>query len=224
MRRAGGFTLIELLIVIVVILILLGISLPNFLKARTRALVARASQEVRTQCDALESYFIDWKVYPPDHHGNWPIESSDESGFTFLTSPIRYVPLLFRDPFGSQFTSFGPLADLSSAYYGGSGSDNAACGGRDHYGNPSLRKNARDCNHAYIVSSVGPDRKRGISGRWAFPSGDPLFQYPVRILTYSPSNGVDSVGDIYRMIGSWKSGYVRTDSYLITSSAGPPPN
>jgi len=45
---AKGFTLIELLIVIAIILILIGIALPNFLSAQTRAKVTKVTGDMRS--------------------------------------------------------------------------------------------------------------------------------------------------------------------------------
>jgi prepilin-type N-terminal cleavage/methylation domain-containing protein len=64
--RQKAFTLIELLIVIAIILILVAIALPNFLEAQIRAKVARASGDMRTISIAMETYFLDFKIYPTD--------------------------------------------------------------------------------------------------------------------------------------------------------------
>ncbi|MCA9444540.1 MAG: prepilin-type N-terminal cleavage/methylation domain-containing protein, partial [Candidatus Omnitrophica bacterium] len=65
-RRPKGFTLIELLIVIAIILILIAIALPNFLESQMRAKIARVMSEQRSFSIAMESYFQDFREYPPD--------------------------------------------------------------------------------------------------------------------------------------------------------------
>ncbi|MCA9429726.1 MAG: prepilin-type N-terminal cleavage/methylation domain-containing protein, partial [Candidatus Omnitrophica bacterium] len=65
-RSPRGFTLIELLIVIAIILILIAIALPNFLEAQQRARVVKCKGEIRSLGIAMESYFLDFKIYPAE--------------------------------------------------------------------------------------------------------------------------------------------------------------
>lgn len=65
-KRERAFTLIELLIVIAVVAILAMISVPNFLRAQTRAKLARAQSEMHVLAGALEAYWIDQRAYPPN--------------------------------------------------------------------------------------------------------------------------------------------------------------
>src|SRR5210317_1646071 len=82
-----GFTLIELLIVIAIILILIAIALPNFLEAQIRARVTKAKSELRTVATAMESYFIDFGMYPNDHDN----DDDGQNGLFQLTSPLTYL-------------------------------------------------------------------------------------------------------------------------------------
>ena len=60
-----GFTLIEILIVIAVIAILAGISLPYFKGMHDEGNAAKAAGELRTLATAIESYYIhNSKAYP----------------------------------------------------------------------------------------------------------------------------------------------------------------
>lgn len=60
-----GFTLVELLIVIVVIGILVGVALPNYLGATDRARVANTRANMHTAQTMLETYAADWAgLYP----------------------------------------------------------------------------------------------------------------------------------------------------------------
>ena len=131
--RLQGFTLIELLIVIAIILILIAIALPNFLEAQIRARVVKSEGEIRTIKTALESYIIDWGIYPRDHDSAWPYYSQDQNGFQMLTTPLTYLKTLPDDPFGTATTGAegvpGVPRNRSFHYEGGSGSDNSACGG-----------------------------------------------------------------------------------------------
>ncbi len=203
MRFHSGFTLIELLVVVAIILILLAIALPKYNSMMIRAKVAASSQEVRVLVTALTSYQIDWQVYPIDHHGDWPHQHPEEYGFTMLTTPIQYLSEWLLDPFFTTNTINPKVQNIDSSYYGGSGSDNTACGGRAHYSNRTALDHGVDCAHAFIVFGIGPDKERSVSGRTAFPSGDQGYVYPVGITAYSPSNGTKSEGDILRLVGDW---------------------
>ncbi|MCA9426492.1 MAG: prepilin-type N-terminal cleavage/methylation domain-containing protein, partial [Candidatus Omnitrophica bacterium] len=96
-KSSRGFTLIELLIVIAIILILIAIALPNFLEAQIRAKVARAKADLRSYSTAMESYFLDFKMYPHD----------SSQGNLELTTPIAYITNVPMDPFGASYTKSG---------------------------------------------------------------------------------------------------------------------
>ena len=106
-----GFTLIELLIVIAIILILIAIALPNFLEAQIRARVTKSLAELRTYQTALESYYLDWRMFPRDHDSAWPYFQPEQNGFTQLTTPLQYLKTLPRDPFGTNVVDTGEVAN-----------------------------------------------------------------------------------------------------------------
>ena len=89
--KKRGFTLIELLIVVAIIAILAAIAIPNFLEAQVRSKISRVKTEIRTIATAMESYYIDYKSYPP----SWATVdiSSDHTGtyVPCLTTPISYI-------------------------------------------------------------------------------------------------------------------------------------
>ena len=101
MRTNKGFTLIELLIVIAIILILIAIALPNFLEAQVRAKITRVKSELRTLDTAMQSYFLDFKIYPSEHERD--DDTRAHNGLAWLTSPIPYLTSLPEDPFGGNF-------------------------------------------------------------------------------------------------------------------------
>jgi prepilin-type N-terminal cleavage/methylation domain-containing protein len=119
--RLRGLTLIELLVVLAIIAILAAIALPSFLQAQERAKVSRAQADLRTVVTALETYRIDWNVYPTYHYtdagefqddilefhigGNVSsigAADTDWDGRNPLTTPIAYVTSMPRDPFASH--------------------------------------------------------------------------------------------------------------------------
>lgn len=89
----AAFTLIELLIVVAIVAILALIAVPNFLEAQTRAKASRVRADLRTIATALESYATDWTEYPLNDgfYNVLPLE---------LTSPIAYLTnATLIDPF-----------------------------------------------------------------------------------------------------------------------------
>lgn len=69
MKSTHAFSLIELLVAIAVIATIIGLALPNFLGARTRARDARRKSEVQQFKTALQLYYGDYATYPADSGG-----------------------------------------------------------------------------------------------------------------------------------------------------------
>lgn len=216
--RKKGFTLIELLIVVAIIAILAAIAVPNFLEAQVRSKVSRVKSDQRSLATALESYYIDNNSYPAQ-------DSSDEqgaSGFgvnaingassqllsmpTFrrkrnegdrlhtLTTPVAYISSIFADPF----------AKTNGASFS--------------YSRPSPLLGSETEGAGWIVWSYGPDVDE-TNGNSFTPSGDigindtalppyvletfynPRLNTPLPTLvdvTYDPTNGTTSQGDVWR--------------------------
>jgi len=102
-----GFTLVELMIVVTIIAILIGIAVPNFMGAVTRAKVARAFADMRSLGNALGMYWVDNDSYPAD--------SSD------LTGPnLVYITSIPEDPFNdskSRSVGEGAITEKGFGYY-----------------------------------------------------------------------------------------------------------
>jgi len=183
--RRGAFTLIELLIVVAIIAILALIAVPNFLEAQTRAKVSRSNTDLRTYATALEAYHIDWNSYVNDHDSHFTNYSPEQNGFTKLTTPIAYMTSLPHDPFGWPRPQ-SSHRNVAVYYEGGSGEDNP----------PNQRRSA------YLVLGIGPDQDDSTDGNDDFP-------FTNAMTSYDPTNGSISRGDIYRVMGDWKSGCIR---------------
>lgn len=59
-----GFTLIEMMIVVAIIAILVGILVPNFMRARAQAQTAACEANLKEIATALEEYETDHEAYP----------------------------------------------------------------------------------------------------------------------------------------------------------------
>ncbi|NUN94941.1 MAG: prepilin-type N-terminal cleavage/methylation domain-containing protein [Candidatus Omnitrophica bacterium] len=177
--KSKGFTLIELLIVIAIILILIAIALPNFLEAQIRARVTKAKGEIRSLGIAMESYFLDWKIYPAESEHDILTNFSRgrfESGLKWLTSPIKYISSIPEDPF--------PGTDQDIITY--------ETGGVEFAGTLVDRK-FLNCMVTWAMFSRGPHSVSGNPNE-AISSADPNVGI---VTTYSPTNGTSSVGAIY---------------------------
>lgn len=198
--RRRGFTLIELLIVIAIILILISIALPNFLEAQVRAKVTRVHGDMRALDTALESYQIDYSMYPlpwDNGPGTYPttgIYASHLKTTIALTTPIEYIthPEM-QDVFLDGSTP------LSQFYQFGTGDRKDARKNQQRLNNINVgaRWEAAYGSDAWVIVSEGPNSGRGDH------SGDEVFgltRYPTGTtgITYSPTNGSGSLGDVFR--------------------------
>ncbi len=170
---AGIVTGGVIVVMLPIIGILAAIAIPNFLQAQVRAKVSRAKAEQQSLATALESYYIDNNRYPlPDY---------DAQGKSIiphvLTTPVAYISSLWKDPFSNS----------STGYYG--------------YG--VHNKSSDDTTEGWVVTSLGPDNVDGYTGQ-PFPHSkawsDEALGFPLYTsgLTYDPSNGTTSAGDIWR--------------------------
>ena len=176
-RRA--FTLIELLIVIAIILILIAIALPNFLEAQIRAKVAKSKGDMRSLHTALETYYLDWEIYPEESEDHITT-SSEGLGLLKLTSPIRYINAIPEDP----FAGFDTEASLILYESGG-----MEVGARNALG--GAYRGCRECLITWVMWTQGPNGHQEI---WA---ENPHFDTDRDVRSYSPTNGTKSRGSIY---------------------------
>ncbi len=218
-----GFTLIELLIVVAIIAILAAIAIPNFLQAQIRAKVSRAKADMRSMATAIESYYVDYNAYPAcTAEKQYSIASQaniPDTGFcTFryydpdtdpvkangLTTPVAYMSTIPFDPFATKYGKNVPFR-----YY--------SC----RAGTPlDPDNNSSDIAQAtgWITVSYGPDQNEDIkldSSVWSsnlYTDGgsytatskdlvvDPDDDFTsVAELSYDPTNGTTSPGDIFRV-------------------------
>jgi len=172
-----GFTLIELLIVIAIILILIAIALPNFLEAQIRAKVTKTKAELRTMKTAMEEYFLDWKVYPPESEHDIFSRPRASQGHLWLTSPIAYITSVPLDSFNQESTGNGLITYESG---GAEARTSHPCG---------------ICMVTWVIFSQGPDHDEN-----EVSSADPHFATKANdncVESYAPTNGTKSLGDIF---------------------------
>lgn len=118
-----GFSLLELLVTIAILTLLAVIAIPNLLEAQVKARVARSANDMAELAKAIESYFIDHRIYPAVDHSlgsqggfgaNRGVTGASDpflrlptfghrpdpgSELAQLTTPIAYIGAYPNDPF-----------------------------------------------------------------------------------------------------------------------------
>jgi prepilin-type N-terminal cleavage/methylation domain-containing protein len=208
-KNVSGFTLIELLIVIAIILILIGIALPNFLEAQNRAKVVRVRGEFKSIDTAMTAYRQINPHYPvteADHTSKpnpslvlrkgWPEGPRIRFAYA-LTTPIKYLSTVnFIDPFIGNWAQSDQHNDREYSYY------------YLNYETFSLnRPTTHNTFDAWCLCSWALDRVD--SGCSWFPQlvvnskkAGVAIDYNNLVVFYSPTNGTNSRGDIAKY-GGW---------------------
>jgi prepilin-type N-terminal cleavage/methylation domain-containing protein len=211
----NGFTLIELLIVVAIIAILAAIAVPNFLEAQTRAKVSRVRADMRSMATAVESYRVDNNSYIT-RNSNWDNPSLPKSvlppfrekifdpdipdarvGLRSLTTPIAYITSLPSDPFhvgAKAQAQTDPEASDAIDFWDPIQTD-------AWLSNLNLT-DSTGRGKGWTLYSVGPDRVVGnsISNQGNYPPTPPIAHNSFAII-YDPTNGTNSLGNIYRFQG-----------------------
>lgn len=170
-----GFTKLELIILVIVIAAFAILPTRNIHYSPVRANVARARSDMRSLATAIESYHIDYGVYPA-----WKatqernVDGPQSAAPYVLTTPTAYISSLHHDPFNYKYTY---------SYYSTHDPDN-----------PN--------SDSWILWSPGPDRKFDITLNHVITLYNPNSTTPSLALvpyTYDPTNGTESGGDIWRV-------------------------
>ena len=218
MRRSKGFTLIELLIVVAIIAILAAIAVPNFLEAQIRSKVSRAKADLRSIATALESYYVDQNVYPAWASTGAGRVITDETPFTegltvsvntslgTASSANRRSFAINPGAYGTvdMFTITTPIAYMTSFPADPFATTRGCTFG--YYSDPNFV--------GWILWCFGPDTDEGLPNSSSIDAAveslySPYISQPsITLITgevdgaaysYDPSNGTNSVGDVYRI-------------------------
>jgi prepilin-type N-terminal cleavage/methylation domain-containing protein len=205
LKRLKGFTLIELLIVVAIIAILAAIAVPNFLEAQTRSKTSRVKADQRSLATALEAYYIDNNSYPAvatsdAGSGNYgsnelPLASAglrampslrrkanNADQLHTLTTPVSFITSIFTDPFADtrggtfSYSTNGPFKSGWLVWSFGPDTDEASSSDMLLTGTPEN----------YVEDTVY----------------NPSNTVPSELLvglTYDPTNGTTSEGDVWRI-------------------------
>lgn len=111
LKQKKSFTIIELVIVILVLTILIGITVPRIKGFQQNVNLVKASKEAVTIETALESYYMfNSHVYPP---------STSTVQTVYLTNAVpNVISNVFYDPFGATSTTeYNYLCSSNGQYY-----------------------------------------------------------------------------------------------------------
>lgn len=181
MKRSRKHLAVEVTIVSVLIVLLIGISLPRFFKAQTSQLIARAITDMGELHQAFEAYFVDNQAYPPDFDSgaipgaNVPMMISEKHTYKCLTTPIVYMNPI---PFDVFMLEFGAHKHKNPPHY--------------EYAGPGvmhLEMNWQLSGTRWTIISLGPDL-------WSESSYN-FTHNEAMLSTYNVSNGLVSRGDLY---------------------------
>jgi type II secretory pathway pseudopilin PulG len=174
--------MIELVTVAIIILVLISIALPNFLEARIRAQVTASYADMEIVSQVLEEYYIGFRAYPPNQVPlltDGSLAGDGEpflrgSALTILTTPAVYLSHLPFDQFHPdgipvEFYDYVNLSDLNGGPY-------------------SLESFNLPGTAAYLLAGRGPNK---LPDTW-------MGKIPFYGVSYAPTNGTKSVGDLYR--------------------------
>lgn len=178
--RNRAFTLIELLIVVAIIGVLAAIAVPNFINARTRAMVSRCYADIRTLGNAFEMYRLDNNAYP-----NGDLMWYTNQMYPKLTAPVAYIASIPIDPFVIKDVPQRP--QYHSHFYPCWNINTMVIHQGKTWGGTPVREAVAGGTHILIVSS-GPDKHEDIATQ------------STGALTYHMSNGLISEGDIIRYV------------------------
>lgn len=95
----SAFTLVEIMIVVAIIAVLSAIAIPNILRARLNARVARVASNLKTFATGFQMYAVEHGALPADAHLTLP------AGMEFYIDPADWN----NDAMGGQFNWDGPL-------------------------------------------------------------------------------------------------------------------
>ncbi len=172
--RRRAFTLIELMVVVAIISILSAIGMVNLQQAHVRSKVTRTLNDMRTIAVAVESYRVDERAYPPAAVGHQVLARP----LNRLTSPVAYLTSIPQDLFSPAPLNFHDGIIMTGFNYKDRATTEIGLPGETYGPYWDDIPEAK-----YFIHSAGPNMVWDV----------------VPYITYDPTNGTISAGDIARL-------------------------
>lgn len=108
-RGREGFTLIELMVVIVILGVLAGLIVPQFMDEPQKARVVKAKLQMESISTALNKFYIDNGFYPTTEQGLEALVTKPSGGRTPKNyASSGYLPKVPKDPWGGKYIYISP--------------------------------------------------------------------------------------------------------------------
>ncbi|MGE4553004.1 MAG: type II secretion system major pseudopilin GspG [Desulfovibrionaceae bacterium] len=108
-RASEGFTLIELMVVIVILGVLAGLIVPQFMDEPQKARVVKAKMQIESISTAVKKFYIDNGFYPSTEQGLDALVHKPSTGRTPKNySSSGYLPKVPLDPWGGKYVYISP--------------------------------------------------------------------------------------------------------------------
>lgn len=116
-RRADAFTLIELMVVVAVVAILAGLTLGGLGYVNRKSAASRAQTEVAALSAAIESYKLEFGMYPSNATVLYAELTGDKTAKVNTNSKVFFepppgmvntnvTPWVFQDPYGATYSNY----------------------------------------------------------------------------------------------------------------------
>lgn len=194
---------------IVAALVLVFFVLPNFMPVKSRSKISRIKADQRSLATALEAYFADNQAYPATRplreFGAKSAEALKKAGgfglptiepgrgmTSGLTTPVSYITALYPEPYFVRGDTTGSGGVVEPYWF--------KLPGRPRRHRPLWPyPYYNDRNLGWIVWACGPDNVYDITDPKAvYDAADTSPSAALMELTYDPTNGSSSRGDIWR--------------------------
>lgn len=183
--RGRGFTIVELLIVIAIIVIVALVAKPNINQASPRAKCARIRHDMRVIAAGLEAYYADQRRYP-------------------TTCPLSRYAVCEPGSLVESRADLMPAAEAGQPPPGPAGLTTPVAHVTAMFPDPYSPFRGMPFTYCctatnWIMTSPGPDCVYDIMPQ-AMLNADPATSMTrLLVLTYDPTNGIVSRGDIWRI-------------------------
>jgi general secretion pathway protein G len=191
----SGFTAVELVIVLIVFVLAVYVLFTNILESSGRPKVSQARSDLRTLATAIESYHVDTNAYPAwsaQPGENYFIPTSNKKDLAKTANLPTFKRLIPGNPMMTLTTPQAYIAAYLPDIFTSP----------DNYGRQIYCYWTPPSGEGWIVWSPGPDHQYDLTMNNIAKAYDGATTSPSILLlslTYDPTNGTISKGDVWRI-------------------------